>query len=187
MENSSLTPYEATQVEVIAAWKARKPGLLSRTLEALRSPLDRLFEKAIPAGEARKIFARVNQAANWGLGHDVIERALGIEKIEALRDGPLERCDGLVTKVEDITREVVTTESLFANLGGLATELLEIPEEIVLALRTVHRVAACYGYKLDRPQDQALVLAIIGLSLVDEPEERLRAWVQIRFLGDGTL
>ena len=52
MESTALTPYEAAQVEQIAAWKGRKPGLLSRTIETLRSPLGWLFEKAIPAGEA---------------------------------------------------------------------------------------------------------------------------------------
>ena len=187
MDTTELTPYEAIQVKQIAEWKGRKPGILSRTIETLRSPLGWLFEKAIPAGEARKLFARMNQAANWEVGHDVIESALGIDQIEDLRDGPLERCDGLVRKVEDLTREVVTSESLLANVGGLATELLEIPEEVLLALRSVHRIAACYGYKLDGPRDQALILAIIGLSLVDEPEDRLRAWAQIRFLEDGSL
>ena len=187
MDTTELTPYEAIQVEQIAAWKGRKPGVLSRTIETLKSPLGWLFEKAMPAGEARKLFARMNQAANWEVSHDVIESALGIDQIEDLRDGPLERCDGLVRKVEDLTREVVTSESLLANVGGLATELLEIPEEVLLALRSVHRVAACYGYKLDGPRDQALILAIIGLSLVDEPEDRLKAWAQIRFLEDGGL
>ena len=90
-------------------------------------------------------------------------------------------------KVEDLTREVVTSESLLANVGGLATELLEIPEEVLLALCSVHRVAACYGYKLDGPRDEALILAVVGLSLVDEPEDRLKAWAQIRFLEDGGL
>jgi hypothetical protein len=187
MRTESLTSYEAIQVEQIAAWKGRKPGLLTRTIETLRVPLSWLVEKAIPAGEARKLFARMNQAANWEAAHDALERALGIERIEALRDGPLERCDHLVRQVEDLTREVVTGESLLANVGGLATELLEVPEEVLLALRSVHRIAACYGYKLDGPRDQALILAIIGLSLVDEPEERLKAWAQIRFLEDGSL
>jgi hypothetical protein len=187
MESASLTPYEASQVRQIAEWKGRGPGILSRTLETLKSPVGWLFEKAVPAARLRKILARMNEAASWEVGHDVIEKALGIDRIEALRDGPLEKCDSLVKRVEDLTREAVTTESLLANAGGMATELLEIPEEVVLALRSVHRVAACYGYKLDGPRDQALILAIIGLSLVDEPEERVKAWAQIRFLEDGSL
>jgi hypothetical protein len=187
METRTLTPYEVTQVEQISAWKGRKPGILSRALGAIKSPLDWILEKATPADQTRRLSARINQAANWEVSRDVMRRALGIDRIEDLRDGPLERCDRLVKKLEDLTREIVTTESLLANVGGLATELLEIPEEIVLALRSVHRVAACYGYTLDGPRDQALVLAIIGLSLVREPAERLGAWTQIRYLEEGSL
>jgi hypothetical protein len=57
----------------------------------------------------------------------------------------------------------------------------------MLALRTVHRVAACYGYPLDHPEDETLVIAIIGLSLLDDPEERLSASRLIRRLEEGTL
>ena len=43
--------------------------------------------------------------------------------------------------MEDLSREIITSESLLANVGGVATELLSLPAEIMLALRTVHRVA----------------------------------------------
>ena len=93
----------------------------------------------------------------------------------------------LVKKVADISREIITSESLLANAGGVATELLELPAEIMLALRTVHRVAACYGYALDHPEDETLVMAIIGLSLLDDPAERLSTSRLIRGLEDGML
>ena len=89
--------------------------------------------------------------------------------------------------VENISREVITTESLLAGVGGLATELLELPAEIMLALRTVHRVAGCYGYKLDRPQDWMLVLAVIGLSLHHDPKERSRIGKLIHQLERETI
>ena len=133
------------------------------------------------------MFARVHQAADWEHGRDVVQRALGIDHVKELYDGPLERCDGLVKKVADISREIITSESLLANVGGEVTELLELPAEIMLALRTVHRVAGCYGYALDHPEDETLVMAIIGLSLLDDPGERLSASRLIRGLEDGTL
>ena len=133
------------------------------------------------------MFARVHQAADWEHGRDMVQRALGIDHVKELYDGPLERCDGLVKKVADISREIITSESLLANVGGEVTELLELPAEIMLALRTVHRVAGCYGYALDHPEDETLVMAIIGLSLLDDPGERLSASRLIRGLEDGTL
>lgn len=187
MEQTALTTYEAEQVALIAAWKARKPGLLRRTVETLKCPLARVFEKLVPADKARTMFTRLHQAADWEHGRDVVQRALGIDHVKELYDGPLERCDGLVKKVADISREIITSESLLANVGGEVTELLELPAEILLALRTVHRVAACYGYALDHPEDETLVIAIIGLSLLDDPGERLSACRLIRRLEDGTL
>ena len=187
MEQSLLTPYEVKQVALIAAWKARQPGLLRRTVETLKWPVARVFEKLVPADRARTIFARVHRAADWGQGRDVVQRALGIDHVKELYDGPLERCDGLVKKVADISREIITSESLLANAGGVATELLELPAEIMLALRTVHRVAACYGYPLDHPQDETLVMAIIGLSLLDDPAEKQSARRLIRGLEEGSL
>ena len=174
MTTPVLTPYEAVQVERIAAWKARRPGLIPRTFDAIKRPFDRLFDRIIPPFHAAKMLARADQAANWNLGLDLIKRVAGVDDIALLREGPLERCDRLVKKVEDISREVITTESLLAGVGGLATELLDLPAEIMLALRTVRRVAGCYGYKLDRPQDRILVLAVIGLSLQGDPRERSR-------------
>jgi hypothetical protein len=187
MERTSLTSYEALQVSRIAAWKAHRPGLLRRTVEVLKWPVSRVFEKLVPAAEARRMFARVHQAADWERSRDLIQRALGIGHVKELYDGPLERCDGLVKKVTDFSREIITSESLLANVGGMATELLELPAEIMLALRTVHRVGACYGYAFDHPQDEELVMAIIGLSLLDDPAERLNACRLIRTLEEGTL
>jgi hypothetical protein len=175
MEPSALTPYEADQVAQIAAWKARKPGFLGRTLDTLRWPIDRLFERLVPSSRACAMLKRVHQAADWQHGRDVIQQALGIVDLTELRAGPLERCDGLVQKVRLVGREMITSESLLANVGGLATELLELPAEIMLALRTVHRVAACYGYPINAEEDETLVLAIIGMSLLDDPQERQRA------------
>ena len=185
MDPTSLTPYEREQVARIAAWKARKPGLIRRTVETLKWPFDRLFERLVPASEARAMLERVHRAADWERGRHLISRALGIDHIQDLKNGPLERCDGLVKKLEDLDREIITTESLLANVGGVATELLELPAEIMLALRAVHDVAACYGYQLDCPGDETLVLAVIALSLLDDPAERLKAPRLIRELEEG--
>jgi hypothetical protein len=181
-----LSLYETEQVARIAAWKARKPGLLKRTVDTLKWPIDLMFEKLVPPKRARSMFARIHRAADWQHGRDLIANALGLDQVTDLFGGPLERCDAYVKKIEDISREIITSESLLANAEGVATELLSLPAEVVLAVRTVHRVATCYGYELDCSKDETLVLAIIGLSLLDEPDERLRATRLIRELEEGT-
>ena len=185
MESQPLTPYEAAQVARIAAWKARKPGLLTRTVDTLKWPIDVIFEKLVPPRRARSMFTRLHRAADWHAARDMMANALGIGDVGELYPGPLERCDAYVKKMEDVSREIITSESLLANVGGAATELLSLPAEIMLALRAVHRVGACYGYELNCPKDETLVMAIIGLSLLDEPDERLRARRLIREIEEG--
>jgi hypothetical protein len=185
MEPQPPTPYEAEQVKRIAAWKARRPGALSRAIDALKRPIDRLFERLIPDHEARQMLLRLHRAADWNHGRSLVLRAAGIDDFNELRNGPLERCDALVKKVEDLGREAVTMESLLTNVGGVATELLGLPAELMIGLRSVHWMAACYGYRLDRPVDETLILTIMGLSLLDDPEERQRAMRLIRELEDG--
>ncbi len=85
MKAPLLTAYEAVQVERIAAWKARRPGVIPRTLEAIKRPFDRLFERIIPPFHATKVLARADRAANWNLGLDVIERVAGARDISELR------------------------------------------------------------------------------------------------------
>jgi hypothetical protein len=184
MESQPLTAYEADQVAQIAAWKGRRPGFFHRTLDTLKWPLDRVFETVIPADRAKEMFSRLHRAADWNVGRDAIQSALAVDDLGAMRDGPLEHCDHAVGKLKDISREVVTGESLLANVGGLATELLALPAELLTAVRTVHRVAACYGFALEGRYDEPLVLAILGLSMLDDPEERLQARRLIRELED---
>ena len=129
--------------------------------------------------------ARAHQAVDWERSRHLVVLRLGIDNVQDLKNGPLELCDGRVKKLVDLDREIITSESLLANVGGLATELLELPAEIMLALRAVHDVAACYGYQLDCPRDETLVLAVIGLSLLDDPAERLRTRRLIRELEEG--
>ena len=162
-----------------------KLGLLTRAVESLKWPIDLFFEKLFSRRLPRDL-QHVHRAANWQHGRDKVASALGIDRVSDLFAGPLERCDALVKKTEDISREIITTESLLSNVGGVVTELLSLPAEIMLALRTVHRLGACYGYELDDPGDETLVLAIIGMSLLDQPEERLRARRLIRELEEGS-
>jgi hypothetical protein len=187
MGQTPLTAYEMQQIARIAAWKAHRPGLFRRTVETIKWPIDQLFERLVPSRQARAMLAKAHRAADWERSRHLIAHALGVDNVTDLRSGPLERCDGFVTKLDNLDRGIITSESLLASVGGLATELMELPAEIILALRAVHDVAACYGYPLRCPDDEALVLSIIGLSFVADPDERLKARRLIRELEDRTL
>jgi hypothetical protein len=185
MEPGPLTPYESKQVKRIAAWKSRRPGLIERVADVMKWPLDKVLQRIVPGDRAARILAKLNQSADWKAGYDLIRRHAGMDELSQLRRRSLELCDHLEKRVELADAAVVTSESLLAEVGGVATELAASPAEAMLALKSVHRVAGCYGYTLDRPQDRPLVLAVIGLSMIEEPEERVRWCEKIRALEHG--
>lgn len=174
MVTQLLTPYEKRQVERIAAWKGRRPGVVKRTVELAKLPLDLVLEKVLPAHRAERMLLKLNQAVDWEAGHALIRREAGVDDLVQLRTGTLERCDRLEKEVERAGAAEITAESLLGGVGGLATELAALPTEVMLALHSVHRIAGCYGYVLHRENDKSVVLAIIALSMVEEPEDRVR-------------
>jgi hypothetical protein len=185
MKREPLTAYEEKVAQRIAEWKGRRPGLLSRAIETLKWPLDRGLKAVIPGDEAARLLAKLNASAEWKVGYDLIRREAGVDELVQLRTHALEHCDRLERRVELADAGVVTSESLLAGVGGLATEIASIPAEVLLALKSVHRVAGCYGYPLNGTQNQTLVLAVIGLSMIDEAEDRVRWCEKIRAFEYG--
>src|SRR5262249_50301196 len=145
MKSASLTPYESKQVQQIAAWKGRRPGLIERAVDFVKWPVDKVLRTCVSGDRAAHLLATLNQAAGWKVGYDLIRREAGVDDLTQLRHGSLERCDHLERRIEWADAAVVTSESLVAGVGGIAGELAELPAEVLLALKAVHRVAGCYG------------------------------------------
>ncbi len=185
MKGEPLTDYEAKVVERIAVWKGRRPGPMSRAMEVLKWPLDRGLKSVIPGNEAARLLAKLNETAEWKRGYDLIRRDAEVDNLVQLRKGSLERCDQLERRVELAFAGVVTSGSLLAGVGGIATELGTIPAKVLLALKAVHRVAGCYGYPLHGPGDQTTILAVIGLAMINKAEDRVNWCEKIQSLADG--
>jgi hypothetical protein len=60
-----------------------------------------------------------------------------------------------------------------------------IPAEALLALKSVHRVAGCYGFPLHGTRDRTIVMAVIALSMISEPEGRVKCCEKIQSLDHG--
>lgn len=185
MGQQALTSYEQAQVARIARWKGRRLGPAMRLIALLKRPLDALVARMLTADRAEKLLLQLNAAADWNVGLNLIRHEAGLDDLSQLRGGSLERCDELERRVKSAAALVITTESLLAAAGGIATELASLPAELLLVLRTVYRVAGCYGHVLDRERDKLLILAIIGLPTVEAPEDRQRWCDRIRRLEEA--
>jgi EcsC protein family len=180
-----LSAYEEEQIARIAAWKGRRPNALAHAYGRITSPFSRMFVRIVPGVAARGLVEQAYRSCGWQVGLETIRKIAGVAELSELREGTLERSDKLAREVEALTREVATAESLVSGVGGLATDLLDIPAELILALQSVHRIAACYGFELDRPEDKTLVLMVLALSLAESPEDRELAEQRIWLLKTG--
>jgi hypothetical protein len=147
---------------------------MHQALDQLKFPVDWLLSKAMPGERMTQWLEKLNEAADWSIPLRLIHREAQVDNVRELRTGSLERCDKLEEHVKRVGLAEITTESLLCGTGGLVTELASIPVELVMMLRTVYRVARCYGYDLDTKKHEAVVLAVIGVSMLRDPESRRR-------------
>jgi hypothetical protein len=174
MASSELSVYERAKVERIARWKGWRPSVVEQAVDRLKRPIDWIVARAMSGKQLTKLTEKVNQSADWSIPLKLIHREAKVADVRELRSGSLERCDHLESAVKRTALAQITTESLLCGVGGLATELASIPVELMLMLRTVHRVARCYGYDLDSEKHKTVVLAVIGVSMLKDPANRQR-------------
>jgi hypothetical protein len=175
MISVGLSTYEQRQVERIGKWKGWRPGPVKQVANRLKRPLDWMAKRAMSGERLTKLLETLNASADWSIPLNLIRREAGVADVRELRKGSLERCDELEQHVKRVGMVEITTESLLGGVGGLATELASIPVELMMMLRTVYRVARCYGYDLDAEMHKTVVLAVIGVSMVKDPDQR-RIW-----------
>ena len=100
--------------------------------------------KVIIRGDiAAKMIFKLNEAAEWQDGYNLIRREAKVQDLIELRSISLEQCDQLERQIEAAGTGLISSASLLAGIGGIVTELAAIPGEVLMALNAVHRVAGC--------------------------------------------
>lgn len=179
-EAPALTPYEADQVEEIAAWKGEHPAVVAELFRAVTQPIADLAERVIPDSVARQaIHAMYNAAEATAWRRDIAQRA-GVSDVTELREKPLEECDRLALEVGRSAERVAAVEGMLTGAGGVLTTLLDVPLLFGVALRTIIRIGHCYGYPLERKTDRAYVLGILVAALANTRERKQHLLVRLR-------
>jgi hypothetical protein len=157
----ALTSYEAGIVREIAAWKSRPPNPFSELFDMIAMPLADLIEKVIPDNLVREAIAKSYNLSEVIAGQEDIKRQAGVRELGELLKKSLEECDSLALRVSAGARAWATVEGAATGAGGALTTVIDIPLMFVLALRTILKIGHCYGYALDRAEDQHFVLGIL--------------------------
>jgi hypothetical protein len=169
---TQLTPYEATQVAHIAAWKAELPSYAGKVFGILRFPLQKVASTTVHATHIPALLTRI--AKHLDTEHDAreIARRAGVANISELYDKPLEFCDSLAKNISVKAEREAMIQGVATGLGGLPTELAALPLTLRASLHSVVRIGHCYGFSLNAPEDYLYILGIMELATVDDPKER---------------
>jgi hypothetical protein len=176
----NLSPYEKTQLAEIATWRAQVPSVASRALGLALSPFTWLIRKIIPAAAIRSVLDFSSALAVWLTDTKDILRDSGLTSIAELKTHDLETSDALANEVHNWAIGVATTEGGVAGAVGLPGLALDIPAVIVLALRTIHKVGACYGYEVKSKSDKDFILAVLAESGANDMQEKVAALTALR-------
>lgn len=156
--------YEVEQVRKIKKWKKEKPGIIGQTFGIIFFPATWLFKRLVPLKAVDQVIGSANSVAKFLTDEEDIKREGKVFEIKELRKKDLKQLDRLADEVHDSAIAMAAAEGSATGLGGIGLLAVDIAAIITLALRTIHKIALCYGYKLNGDQGKRFALEIIAAS-----------------------
>ncbi|AWH85533.1 EcsC family protein [Flavobacterium album] len=170
--------YEQRQLQEIQNWKNEKPGVVSEFMGSLFKPLSRLFDNALPVNTIQSAIESCNGASKSLIDMEAFKREANITEIGELRSRSLPELDMLANEAHNWAIGIATTEGAATGAAGLAGMALDIPAIITLSLRTINKIALCYGFQNNNDDENQIVLSILsvaGANSIEEKEQALTA------------
>jgi len=127
----------------------------------------------LPASVLRGALDLVQGAAERLADRKSILKAAGVERIEALRDVELQRCDQLARRVQWRGSAVGGATGMLFGMAGAPGMALDAASLLVLSFRTIHRIGLCYGY--DFSGEQRVPLGVFALASANDADEKRAA------------
>jgi hypothetical protein len=176
----SLTLYEKNQVKTIKAWKNETPHVVSQAVSLLTYPATRFIQKTIPDAAIQLIFDAANFLANEIADTGDIVKTGGVCKISDLKNKDFKLSDELANSVHNWAIGLAVAQGGATGAAGIVGLAADIPAIIMLALRTIHKIALCYGYECHSEMDRNFALGILSASGANSMSEKNEALATLR-------
>ncbi len=174
--------YENSQIKAIVEWKNREPSVVSQGLGTLAAPLAWLVKKVIPESAMRAVLNGANSAGEFLADEGDIRKEAGVVSLEELRYKNLKLSDELANSVHNWAIGIAAGEGAAAGAGGVLGMAADIPAVLTLALRTIHKIALCYGYKTNGEEEKIFVLKVLSLAGSNSMAEKNEALMTLKML-----
>jgi len=181
----NLSEYERGQVAEIAGWKSLRPSLLEASLGRLAASVYQRIGQLVPHSHVGPTLLKAFELAESIDTTGEIASMAGVTTIDEIKSWDLQQCDALVERIALSGERRGMTEAAFSEVGGLATELMNMPiqaREVILLLK---RVGHCYGYRLDNANTDAYLKDLIILGHESQVDRRLELLDRLRKIESG--
>ena len=177
-----MSTYEKRQLSEIRAYQNQKPSVVTEGLSLLGKPLEILTGLLIPEQVIQAVLNGANATAEFLADEKDIIRDGKVKNIEELRYKSLEISDEMANEVHNWAIALAIAEGGATGMWGAAGMAADIPAILTLALRTIHKIGLCYGYKADTVEDKEFVLSVMSLAGSNSMKEKNQVLLQLKML-----
>lgn len=178
-----MTEYEQLQLEALRQWEQETPGWGTRLLAKPGSKAATAVKTLVPVSALRAALHGLNDVAYRYSGRETLLQTAGVDEPHQLRELPLEVCDQLSKQVERRAMAMAGASGAVLGVVGAAGMVVDVPALLGQGLRTIHRVAMCYGEE-GLQAHKAMAIGIFALASANSMEEKQSALAALRTRGD---
>jgi hypothetical protein len=172
--------YEKKQILAIEEWRKEKPTVVNTALSYVMFPISIFIHAMVPEAAMRGAIDGTNTAAEWMADEGDILRKAQLSDIDALRKKSLMLSDRLANEIHNWAIGIASAEGVGTGMLGLYGLAVDIPFIIMFALRTIHKIGLCYGYKTKDEKNKHFVLALLSAAGANTPREKAEAVKMLR-------
>jgi uncharacterized protein (DUF697 family) len=182
-----LTSYEKGVQREIEDWQRAEGSFLMQAVNWAMQPLDWVVRQVVSPDleeQADEVVSQflsiINDASEWT--HDPADvlaearrKGIEVEKIQDLRDQPLEQLDELARGHFTQNAVLAAVEGGGAGLGGVVLIAADIPLLFGINLRLIQQISSCYGFPITGPAYRPLVLSVFNVAATGGRESKSSA------------
>ena len=182
-----LTSYEKEARREVEAWQRGEGSLVMQALDWVMRPVDWVVERTVPpdavdqASDAVSQFlSALNEASEWTYdSEDLLSaahaRGLTVDRVEALREQPLEELDPLARRSFTENAILAAVEGGGTGLGGGVLLVADIPLLFTINFRLLQQIGAAYGFPMRGPAFRPLILSVFNVAASGGREAKSQA------------
>ncbi|MEI7672651.1 MAG: EcsC family protein [Deltaproteobacteria bacterium] len=167
--------YEKEQIRAIDEWRREKTGAIGAALGFVIFPISVLIQTIIPKEAIQNVLSGASATAEMLTDEGDVIRKGDVAEIEVLRKKDLRLSDQLANEIHNWAIGIASAEGVGSGMWGIYGLALDIPFIITFALRTIHKIGICYGYRNKDENGKRFVLALLSAASANTVSEKAEA------------